>query len=67
MSEPKIPCRYKPCVSFAKNSSTYGYCSIHDLVACDARTFDLALKGQISAAVRQFAEDVDRGLYPKGF
>ena len=61
------PCKYKSCVSFSTTKSRLGYCSIHDLVANDPNTHQLALKGQLSAGLRTFAEDLDKGAYPKGF
>jgi hypothetical protein len=64
---PPVPCIYKSCVSYRSEKSGYGYCSIHHQVACDPILFAKALSSQISPDMKEFAKDLDRGLYKKGF
>jgi hypothetical protein len=61
------PCRVKTCPANVSQKSRLGYCPIHNVVATDPVMFDKALEGKISAGMKEFAKDIDRGLYPKSF
>lgn len=41
------------------------YCPIHLSVATKAAQLDAARAGKLGATMKAFAEDVDRGIYPK--
>lgn len=61
------PCKYTNCVSFCTEKSVFGYCYIHHQVATIEELYDKALKGQISAPLKEFALDLQRGLFPSNF
>jgi hypothetical protein len=61
-----IPCIVKNCVSGRSLTSGYGYCAIHHAVACNPVLFAQALSSQVSQNMKAFAEDIERGIYPKG-
>jgi hypothetical protein len=35
------------------------------MAATDQATFDLALSGKLNPALKEFAKDIERGIYPK--
>jgi hypothetical protein len=67
-----IPCRVKTCPALAVSdpkqsalSNSFLYCPIHLSVAADGAKLDLARAGKMGPAMKAFAEDIDRGIYPK--
>jgi hypothetical protein len=60
-----IVCRVKTCPALASPNSAFGYCPTHNWVTNDPVVFDLALNGKLNATLREFAKDVERGIYPK--
>ena len=67
MPESPVPCKYPPCVSFRSERSQFGYCVIHHQVATVMDLFKKALVGHISPALKEFAQALDKGLYPSFF
>lgn len=59
------PCRVKTCPALSTPRSIYSYCPIHDAVATQPEMFEKALKGKLTAFLREFALDCERGYYPK--
>jgi hypothetical protein len=59
------PCRAKECPALAAPKSVFGYCAVHNAVATDVNMFDKALAGKLTAVLKEFAKDCDRGIYPK--
>lgn len=61
----KNPCLVKNCPGLAVPKSVFRYCAIHEMVATDADHFNLALKGRLTPLLKEFALDVERGIYPR--
>lgn len=47
------------------SKSFFDYCPLHDSVAMNPELFDLALKGRLTPLMKEFALEVERGIYPK--
>ena len=60
-------CRVKNCPALRVAQSVHGYCSVHFAVSSRIEMFDLALKGKMTPLLRDFAEQLDKGLYPRTF
>jgi hypothetical protein len=64
---PEVPCRYSRCPAFKSERSPFGYCTIHNQVATVKDIYDKALAGRVSAELKLFAQDLDRGIFPSFF
>lgn len=58
-------CIVKNCPALKSPVSGLGYCPIHHKVCCDPQLFQQALDGRISAIMKEFAKEVERGVYPR--